>query len=85
LPLTQNQTVISRTMLNAVFRLQSGELSLITRRALKKGTGATTGCICPHTQPLLVVVPVPFFSRLNRRSVNDSSQLQWLRLVVAQR
>jgi hypothetical protein len=31
---------------------------------LKKGTGCTTGCICPHTQPLLVVVPVAFFSRL---------------------
>jgi hypothetical protein len=39
------------------------------RGLLKKGTGSTTGCICPHTEPLLVVVPVPFFSRLDRTCV----------------
>jgi hypothetical protein len=31
---------------------------------LKKGTGSTTGCTCPYVRPLLVVVPVPFFSSL---------------------
>ena len=34
---------------------------------MKKGTGSTTGCICPHARPLFVVVPVPFFSSLRRR------------------
>jgi hypothetical protein len=29
---------------------------------LKKGTGSTTGCTCPYTRPLSVVVPVLFFS-----------------------
>jgi hypothetical protein len=31
-----------------------------------------TGCIFPHTQPLLVVVPVPFFSRLLRLTVKQT-------------
>jgi hypothetical protein len=38
---------------------------------LKKGTGSTTGCICPHTKPLSVVVPVPFFSRLLEEIHNE--------------
>ena len=47
---------------------------------LKKGTGSTTVCICPHGRTLSVVVPVPFFSSLRwaRRRVSITRNLAGL-------
>jgi hypothetical protein len=62
-----------RPLSNGVCRCVPDPIRLA--RLLKKGTGSTTACACNQVKPLLVVVPVPFFSSLLARMVNQIERL----------